>query len=483
MADHSQPNEIPLPDPDRVQRTVNATIERFQQRKRFYIGLSIVVLLAVAAAIFFANLPESKEASTFAALWRRCEAVRAKQTIDVSAKAELAELEAYLDEVKGTPEEGLCLWFLAIYNYAEASTGDKALFEERKPYLEKAMSYIEPLYEEARFGDLFLAKPHWYTASSASPIDQLHAQIKADLAYEAANAKSQPKPDDDLVAVLRTSEGDVYLHFYRGLAPDHTKNFVTLATSGTYNETAFHYIGGGTEEPVSVHAGDPYTFFYNDPLNKDHILRWGKGGVGYDIPPEESRFKIVHREGIVTSLKRDRADWDNGAQFQIMLEADPGLDRRHTPFAQVVEGMKVVRAAAKRKTASQHPPYKDDYRFSGADTRDLVVEPVILHKVIVYENGKALEHAFPLTEGEKSLSTLAQAPVTPLTGDDLFAGGRQLRKPSTDPALIHRGTDVPYPEDVDVKEASPKGARGGAPATDQPDEERPGDERPGGDGG
>ena len=72
--------------------------------------------------------------------------------------------------------------------------------------------------------------------------------------------------------------------------------------------------------------------------------------------------------------------------------------------------------------------------------------------------------------------------MTPLTGDDLFAGGRRLRKPSTDSAEIRRGTDVPYPEDVDVKEASPQGDRGGAPATDKPDDERPGGERPGDDG-
>ena len=54
---------------------------------------------------------------------------------------------------------------------------------------------------------------------------------------------------------------------------------------------------------------------------------------------------------------------------------------------------------------------------------------------------------------------MAETPVTPLTGEDLYAGGRRLLKPTADPSQINRGTDVPFPEDVDVKDASPKGER------------------------
>jgi cyclophilin family peptidyl-prolyl cis-trans isomerase len=214
-------------------------------------------------------------------------------------------------------------------------------------------------------------------------------------------------------------------------------------------------------------GGDPFTFFYNDPHNKKHILRWGNGGVGYEQPPEQGRYVISHRPGVVTSSMSPDGDWASGSQFMIMTGVDADLDKRHTPFAKVVEGLGIVERIAKRKSAGDHGPYQDEPSFQSVDTRDLIVDPAILHKVIVYENGVALPHDFPLTDSEKSIASLSQMPVQPLTGDALYAG-RKMRAVDGE-GEIRPGLDIPFPDDVDLKDAkqaNPLGDRITAKARD-----------------
>jgi len=325
--------------------------------------------------------------------------------------------------------------------------------------------------------------PRRLTGESATPIDELHERVEADLEFAKSNAQQQPEPAPDPVAVLRTSAGDIHLQFFSELAPKHTENFITIATKGTYNETLFHFVrkedrGAEGQVPLGVMGGDPLSFFYNDPLKKKHILRWGNGGLGFEIAPERARFRIHHGPRIVTSQMRENADWNNAAQFMIMVDDDPTLDKRHTPFAKVVEGFEVVREAAARRTAAQHPPYKDEYEFTSDDTRNLVVEPVILHKVIVYRNRKALEHGFALTEAEKSLDTVSGTPVQPLPTEEVYCG-RKLRSADDLAEELRPGLDIPFPEDVDEEKASAKGewkrrsTTGGAPDGEEskPDDE------------
>jgi len=450
---------VPLPDPDAVQQTFEKIVSKVRARPNYYFSWAVLVVLAVLALLVVLNLDRGGETSAFGPLWQRCQNVRDKLRINSSAAAELVELEAYIEQIRGTPEEALALWFASIYHYREAWTDDKASFEDRRPHLEAAVAFLEDLQSE-RFEqrDLLLDKARWYVASNMSPIEDVYRQAKRDLAWAKANSYAEPVPDPAVVAVLRTSIGDVHLQFFREQAPKLTKNFLTLATTGTYNETALHFIRRGrTPKAKGVMGGDPFSFFYNDPLKQEHLLRWGAGGVGYEVPAEAARSRIDHRAGVVTSQMREKADWNNGVQFMIMVDTDPSLDRKHTPFAKVVEGLALVEKAAERKTAANHPPYKDVYAFSSLATRDLVVEPVIVHKVIVYENGRAVEHAYPLADGEKTLPTLATTPVEPLTGDAAYCG-RLLRAVDAEGAP-RLGLDIPFPGNVDATKANPKGDR------------------------
>ncbi len=454
MADATQ-SPIPLPDPDKVKSKVDGFLEKVSSNKRKYVGIGIVLLIVVAAGVALANWNSAPETPPLTRLWARAQIARVKLRTDQSAAAEIAEIEAALGDLETADDEGIAKWILANLHYREASTAEKYDYEQRKPHLEKAMAYLEDL-SKAKYDQVIVARTKWFNASRAlSPVDSLKAQLAADIEYEKANVASEPKPDGTTVAVLRTSDGDVFLHFYTKLAPVHVANFMKLAQNGVYNGTAFHYIAGGNKEPVGVRGGDPYTFFFNNPLKTDHILRWGRGTMGYQLQPEASRFRVNHRPGIVSSMRNPGADWSSACRFQIMIKPDRKLDRVQTPFAKVVEGFDVIERAGKRKTVSEHGPFQNDPELSGLNQRDLVVEPTIIHKVILYKNDKALEHSFPLTEQEKTITSLKGAPAQALA-EDVIHGKRLLRAVDA-PGEPRIGLDIPYPDDVDTKTVAPKG--------------------------
>jgi peptidyl-prolyl cis-trans isomerase B (cyclophilin B) len=438
----------PQPEPHEVRHTFDVAMAKVRERQGFYISLAVIIVLVAVAAIAVMNLqPSSENASDFEAVWKQATRIRQKLLVDTSAEDEIAELAHYLGEVRGTAAEAETLWLLGIYCYREAWTGEKLTAEDRRPHLEQAIGYLKEL-EDSRFDEFLLAKPRWFTEAGGVPVASLLKQVEEDLQWVNDNSYTEPLPNPSVVAVLRTSVGDIHLQFFSELAPGHVGNFVTLARKGTYNGTYFHAIRKVAGETNGVLAGDPLTYFFNDPLNKDHILKWGKGGLGYEIAPEPARNRVAHRRGIVTSEPRPMADWDNGSQFLVLTGTDIDLDKGSTPFARVVEGMGLVDKIAEKKTAGEHAPYKDAFDFASIAARDLLVEPVTIHKVVVYENGKALEHAFPLEDGEKSLATLSKTPVTPLTGDAL-AAGRQLRKIGAE-GEIRPGLDIPFPEGVET---------------------------------
>ena len=458
MSEPTKPNDpnLPLPDPDIVHRTVTAAVERIREKRWTFIGGGALALIAIVAVFVVINLPSDASAAGFHRLWGYAETVRARFNRGQSAREQLAELEGYVDQIKGEPQEGLGLWLTGLYAYREAWTSDKTSFEERRPYLKKAIGYLEQL-QDAQFDDLLLSKPRWFTTRGEAPVDEMLQQARSDLEWEKQHATPPVAPADDPVAVLRTSEGDIHLRFFKSLAPKHVNNFITLARKGTYNGTVFHFLNSGTDAPLGLMAGDPFSFFYPDGLKKEHVLRWGKGGVGYDLPPEASRYEVVHERGIVTSQRQARdPDWDNGVQFQVVLGLNRALDRVNTPFAKVVEGDSVLELIAKRKTASDHDTFKDDRDFRSVGTRDLFVEPVIIHKVIVFENGRALEHDFPLEEGEKALNTLSSTKAAALV-PEAIACGRKLRKSDAE-GDARMGLDIPFPEDA-KSDASPDGER------------------------
>jgi len=435
---------------------------------RLPLAVAVAALLALVVLLVVNVFAGGGARSRFTEVWGRYSEARGKLLRDQSALAEIERLEAILPRLRDDLAEGYAYWFAGIARYREAFTPDKLSSEERTTHLEKALAHLTSL-SDARFDERLISKRRWLSPAEATPVDALTARLRDDVAWSKEHPYVEPKPASGVVAVIRSGQGDIHLQFFPDFAPKHVANFVDLARKGTYNGTAFHYVTGGTADPRGLVGGDPYTFFYNDPKKREHLLRWGTGGVGYGLPPEEARHRIRHRRGIVTSQRPERADWDNAAQFQIVVATNPLLDHVHTPFAVIVEGMNVVEKIAKSAvTVGQKQSYKDDSAFRTLQTRDLVVEPVWIHKVIVYRDGVAMEHAFPLADEEKTIAGLASSPASPLPeADGASYCGRRLVDP-LQVMEVRRGVDIPFPLDVDRKTANEKGERVATPPPPPP---------------
>ncbi|MHC4953230.1 MAG: peptidylprolyl isomerase [Planctomycetota bacterium] len=450
----------------------------YQERRGLYIGGFVVLCIAVLGIMYAADSAGGTRVDNFSPVWTAYAAARDRIVQDQPADEELAQLDRALAEARGTDAEGSALWLSAIAQYGSAWTRDKLAFADREPFLNVARARLEELDSANEQFDRFPpALSRWYTSSTSSPVEEMLERVTTDLEWAKDNAAARPAADEAPTAVLRTDLGDIHLRFYAKLAPKHVANFLKLAQLGSYNGTAFHFVRGGSE-PDGVIGGDPFTYFYNDPLNKEHILRWGGGGTGYGIPPEDSRFQVRHSRAIVTAQRRPNADWDNGSQFQILLDTDPALDRTYSPFAVVESGLDVVEKIATRKTAADHGPYKDDPLFQRLDRSGLLVEPAWIRKVIVYgKDGAALEHSFPLSDTEKTLGGLKSGDVQPLE-DDALRATRKLRESESEKPY-RAGLDFPFPDDItDLKKANAAGDRreldkivpGGSEANENEDE-------------
>lgn len=132
--------------------------------------------------------------------------------------------------------------------------------------------------------------------------------------------------------LMKTNKGDITIEFYPEHAPGTVENFLKLTRQGFYNGVLFHRV---IPEFV-VQGGDPLT---KDP-SKRHL--WGTGGPGYKIDCETVGNPLIHKPGALSMAHAGRNT--GGSQFFIVLtrERTKHLDREHTVFGQVIDGMDVV---------------------------------------------------------------------------------------------------------------------------------------------
>lgn len=125
-------------------------------------------------------------------------------------------------------------------------------------------------------------------------------------------------------AQMRTEKGTMTIEFYDKDAPKAVENFLNLAKSGYYNGVKFHRVIPN----FVVQGGDP--------------TGTGAGGPGYTIDCELDGDNQYHDRGVLSMAHRGRNT--GGSQFFICLnrENTKHLDRNHTCFGKVVEGIDVI---------------------------------------------------------------------------------------------------------------------------------------------
>ncbi len=130
-------------------------------------------------------------------------------------------------------------------------------------------------------------------------------------------------------ATIETSKGTIVADLYDTEVPGTVANFEKLANSEFYDGTRFHRVIPN----FMIQGGDPLS---KEPGNP----RVGTGGPGYKIKCETQLNTHKHAAG---TLSMAHAGKDTGgSQFFICHSPQSHLDKVHTVFGQVRQGMDVV---------------------------------------------------------------------------------------------------------------------------------------------
>lgn len=136
-------------------------------------------------------------------------------------------------------------------------------------------------------------------------------------------------------AEIITEKGTMKVEFYEDDAPNTVANFVKLAEEGFYNGLRFHRV----IPDFVIQGGCPFSKEADSP-------RAGTGGPGYHIDCELDDEKQYHERGVLSMAHAGRNT--GGSQFFICHSRNntAHLDRNHTCFGKVTEGLEVIDAIA-----------------------------------------------------------------------------------------------------------------------------------------
>ena len=127
-----------------------------------------------------------------------------------------------------------------------------------------------------------------------------------------------------MTAEIQTEKGTMKVEFYEKDAPNTVKNFVDLSKKGFYDGLTFHRVIPN----FVIQGGCPNGI--------------GNGGPGYSIDCELDGDNQFHDRGVLSMAHAGRNT--GGSQFFIChsRENTAHLDRNHTCFGKVVDGLDVI---------------------------------------------------------------------------------------------------------------------------------------------
>jgi peptidylprolyl isomerase len=134
--------------------------------------------------------------------------------------------------------------------------------------------------------------------------------------------------------LLNTSMGNITIQLFDDM-PITAGNFKKLVEKGFYDGTIFHRVIDG----FMLQGGDP--------------TGTGRGGPGYTIKDE---FTDHNKNDRGTISMANAGPNTGGSQFFINLVDNNYLDKAHSVFGKVVEGMDMVDRIGKVKTNAQDRP-------------------------------------------------------------------------------------------------------------------------------
>jgi len=123
---------------------------------------------------------------------------------------------------------------------------------------------------------------------------------------------------------IETSRGDMVAELYKDATPKTVENFVKLTNEGFYEGLKFHRVISN----FMVQGGCPQGN--------------GQGGPGYTIMCETNGANQVHDRGVLSMAHAGPNT--GGSQFFIChnRQGTQHLDRQHTCFGKVIEGIEIL---------------------------------------------------------------------------------------------------------------------------------------------
>ncbi|CAO1631025.1 unnamed protein product [Parajaminaea phylloscopi] len=141
---------------------------------------------------------------------------------------------------------------------------------------------------------------------------------------------------------LQTSLGLITVELYWSHAPKTCENFWQLSHRGYYNGVPFHRI----VPDFMIQGGDP--------------TATGRGGASIygDKFADEIDPRLRFTGAGILAMANSGPN-TNGSQFFVTLAPTPHLDRKHTIFGRVVEGMSIVQRMGLVATDADDRPTED----------------------------------------------------------------------------------------------------------------------------
>ena len=137
-------------------------------------------------------------------------------------------------------------------------------------------------------------------------------------------------------AILTTDKGEITIVLFADKTPNTVNNFVFLSRQGFYDGTIFHRVIAD----FMAQGGDP--------------TGTGMGGPGYRFT-DEFNNSLRHDKPGVLSMANSGPN-TNGSQFFITHIKTPWLDKKHSVFGQVTEGMQVLLSIPPRDPGKRDSP-------------------------------------------------------------------------------------------------------------------------------
>ncbi len=143
--------------------------------------------------------------------------------------------------------------------------------------------------------------------------------------------------------LLSTTLGDITLELFPAAAPKAVENFVGLTEQWYYDGIIFHRV----IRDFMIQGGDP--------------TGTGSGGKSIWMRAFEDEFldsSLTHKKWIISMANAGKNT--NGSQFFIVTAANASfLDRKHTIFGHVIDGMDIVDAIESTKTDRNDRPTEE----------------------------------------------------------------------------------------------------------------------------